>query len=131
VSDLLSSVTPPLHRLGVLWTFQTLLFVGLSFPTFIHWYNRMRYDARRHKINAWHHWCSFCRSRHLTLSIPTLRDNHAHLASEFFLYLLEGEFASFPARAAKSAAVFLCGQLLNISDLGYNRTVMSFTDSII
>jgi hypothetical protein len=37
--------------------------------------------------------------------------------------------ASSPARAAKSAAVFLLEQLLNISDLGHNKIVMSFTAS--
>jgi hypothetical protein len=43
--DLLSSVTPPLYRLGVLWTLHILLSSGMSFPAFLHWFNEMKYDA--------------------------------------------------------------------------------------
>jgi hypothetical protein len=101
----------------------------MSFPAFLHWVNDMKYDAKRHRINAWHHWYNFCEDQHLTIPSLIVSNNPAHLISDFLLYLLEGKVASSPARAAKSAAVFLLEQLLNISDLGHNRVVTSFTAS--
>jgi hypothetical protein len=66
----------------------------------------MKYDARRHKINAWHHWYNFFEDRHLTIPSLILSKNSANLISDFILYLLEGKAASTPARATKSATIF-------------------------
>jgi hypothetical protein len=63
VPDLLSSVTLPLYQFGDLWTLQILLSSGMSFRAFFHWFSEMKYDARRLKIIAWHHWYDFCLSR--------------------------------------------------------------------
>jgi hypothetical protein len=45
----------------------------------------MKYDARRHKIIAWHHRYNFSEDRHLTIPSLIPFNNPANLISDFLL----------------------------------------------
>jgi hypothetical protein len=129
VLDLFRFITTERHRFGAALALQILTTAEFKLSNFIVWFTRMSKDKRRKRLNSWKLYYEYCEDEHLTVD-KVINSQHPNFyIMDFILRISQVNVKPYIRLMAKSAAIFLFGQLKNVKELGKDRMIMEFVAS--